>query len=111
MRPVGVQIGVRTLTPAAAAYGARAACPQQASVTLIGTNKTLTVDLAGLPFEGRSSRTESVLVRERVDDYLMRLLRRKYRRRRAFLKARACWRRTTRQYPRLFALWAWCVGF
>jgi hypothetical protein len=80
-------------------------------VTLIGTYKTLTVDLAGLPLGGRSSRTESVLVRERVNDYLMRLLHRKYRRLRAFLKARACWARTTRQNPRLFAQWAWCVDF
>ena len=48
---------------------------------------------------------------ERVNDYLMRWLRKKYRRLRAFLKAKACWRRTTRQYPRLFAQWAWCVSF
>jgi RNA-directed DNA polymerase len=48
---------------------------------------------------------------ERVNGYLMRWLRRKYRRLRAFLKAKACWRRTTRQYPRLFAQWAWCVSF
>jgi len=48
---------------------------------------------------------------ERVNGYVMRWLRRKYRRLRAFLKAKACWRRTTRQYPRLFAQWAWCVSF
>src|SRR5665811_478954 len=48
---------------------------------------------------------------ERVNGYLMRWLRKKYRRLRAFLKAKACWRRITRQCPRLFAQWAWCVGF
>jgi hypothetical protein len=48
---------------------------------------------------------------ERVNGYLMRWLRKKYRRLRAFLTAKACWRRITRQYPRLFAQWAWSVSF
>ena len=64
-----------------------------------------------MQYYGAFYRTALHPLLERVNDYLMRWLRRKYRRLRAFLKARACWRRITRQYPRLFAQWAWCVGF
>src|SRR5260370_184675 len=41
----------------------------------------------------------------RINGYLMRWLRKKYRRLRTFKKAHAAWRRTTRQYPRVFAQW------
>jgi RNA-directed DNA polymerase len=37
----------------------------------------------------------------------MRWLRKKYKRLAPKKKARACWQRITRQYPRLFAHWAW----
>lgn len=47
----------------------------------------------------------------RVNAYLMRRIRNKYRRLRTFKKARACWKRATRQYPRLLAHWAWTPGF
>jgi RNA-directed DNA polymerase len=43
----------------------------------------------------------------RINAYLMRWIRRKYRRLRPFKKAKACWQRITSQYPRLFAHWAW----
>jgi RNA-directed DNA polymerase len=43
----------------------------------------------------------------RINAYLMRWIRKKYKRLRPFNKALACWRRITRQYPRLFAHWAW----
>ena len=39
----------------------------------------------------------------RINAYLMRWIRRKYQRLRPFKKAEACWRRITRQQPRLFA--------
>jgi RNA-directed DNA polymerase len=48
---------------------------------------------------------------QRINAYLMRWIRKKYRRLRKFKKAHACWRRVTRQYPRLFAHWAWTPGF
>ena len=47
----------------------------------------------------------------RINAYLMRWIRKKYRRLRKFKKAHACWKRVTRQYPRLFAHWAWTPGF
>jgi group II intron reverse transcriptase/maturase len=43
----------------------------------------------------------------RINAYLMRWIRKKYKRLRPFNKALACWRRITRQYARLFAQWAW----
>src|SRR5260370_25970798 len=47
----------------------------------------------------------------RINGYLMRWLRKKYRRLRTFKKAHAAWRRTTRQYPRFFAQWRLVHGF
>ncbi|MFB7501752.1 group II intron reverse transcriptase/maturase [Streptomyces sp. NPDC056161] len=42
----------------------------------------------------------------RINTYLMRWIRKKYRRFSSFKKAHACWQRITRQHPRLFAHWA-----
>src|SRR5674476_1404903 len=64
-----------------------------------------------MQYYGAFYRTALHPLLERVNDYLMRWLRRKYRRLRALLKAKACWRRITRQYPRLFTQWAWSVSF
>ncbi|MFJ8142709.1 group II intron reverse transcriptase/maturase [Streptomyces sp. NPDC096013] len=44
---------------------------------------------------------------QRINVYLMRWIRRKYRRFRTYTRAHACWQRVTRQQPRLFAHWAW----
>lgn len=44
---------------------------------------------------------------ERINAYLVRWIRKKYKRLRPFRKANGAWQRTTRQYPRLFAHWAW----
>ncbi len=48
---------------------------------------------------------------QRINAYLMRWIRKKYKRLRAFKKAHPCWQRITRQYPRLFAHWAWTPTF
>jgi RNA-directed DNA polymerase len=47
---------------------------------------------------------------QRINAYLMRWIRNKYKRLRPFKKALACWKRITRQYPRLFAHWEWVSG-
>jgi len=47
----------------------------------------------------------------RINAYLMRWIRKKYRRLRAFKRAHACWKRITRQHPRLFAQWVWTLQF
>ena len=46
----------------------------------------------------------------RINAYLMRWIRNKYKRLRPIKKATACWQRITRQHPRLFAHWAWVHG-
>jgi RNA-directed DNA polymerase len=46
-------------------------------------------------------------VLQRVNAYLMRWIRDKYKRLRSMKKAMAAWQRVTSQYPRLFAHWAW----
>ena len=43
----------------------------------------------------------------RINAYLMRWIRKKYKRLRPFKKAHACWKRITHQHPRLFAHWVW----
>ena len=43
----------------------------------------------------------------RINAYLVRWIRKKYKRLRAETKAMACWQRVTARYPRLFAHWAW----
>jgi group II intron reverse transcriptase/maturase len=47
----------------------------------------------------------------RINAYLLRWLRRKYRRVRPFKKARAAWRRVIAQQRTLFAHWAWVTEF
>ena len=44
---------------------------------------------------------------QRINTYLMRWIRKKYKRLKAYRKAQAAWQRMTKQYPRLFAHWAW----
>ena len=46
----------------------------------------------------------------RINAYLVRWLRRKYRRLRPFKKATAAWQRITSQSPKLFAHWAWTAA-
>jgi group II intron reverse transcriptase/maturase len=47
---------------------------------------------------------------QRINAYLMRWIRNKYKRLRPFKKAHRCWKRIIRQYPRLFAHWAWVTA-
>lgn len=48
---------------------------------------------------------------QRINAYLVRWLRKKYKRLRGFKKARACWQRITKQDPLLFAHWRWVHSF
>jgi RNA-directed DNA polymerase len=62
-----------------------------------------------MQYYGAFYRTALRHLLQRINAYLMRWLRRKYRRLRPFKKALACWQRITSQYPRGFAHWAWVV--
>jgi RNA-directed DNA polymerase len=46
---------------------------------------------------------------QRINTYLMRWIRKKYKRLRRYRKAKAAWQRITKQYPLLFAHWAWII--
>jgi RNA-directed DNA polymerase len=56
-------------------------------------------------YYGAFYRTALYPLLQRINAYLVRWLRKKYKRLRGFKKARTCWRRTTKQYPSLFAQW------
>jgi len=43
----------------------------------------------------------------RINSYLVRWIRKKYKRLHAVTKARAAWERVTTQHPSYFAHWAW----
>lgn len=62
-------------------------------------------------YYGRYYRSELYPLLRRINAYLVRWLRKKYKRLRTFAKAHAAWRRTTRQYPRFFAQWRWVHAF
>jgi hypothetical protein len=47
---------------------------------------------------------------KRINSYVVRYLRRKFKRLRPFRTALACWSRVTRQQPTLFAHWAWSTA-
>ena len=60
-----------------------------------------------MQYYGAFYRSALLPLLRRINAYLMRWLRKKYKRLRPPDKARACWERVTAQYPRLFAHWAW----
>lgn len=64
-----------------------------------------------MQYFGAFYRTALLPLLKRINAYLMRWIRKKFKRLRTFKKAHACWRRITRQYPRLFAHWAWVPTF
>ncbi|WP_319464247.1 group II intron reverse transcriptase/maturase [Micromonospora sp. RTP1Z1] len=64
-----------------------------------------------LQYYGAYYRSALLPLLERINAYLVRWIRKKYKRLRPFRKAQQCWQRITRQYPRLFAHWAWTPRF
>jgi group II intron reverse transcriptase/maturase len=62
-------------------------------------------------YYGRFYRSELYPLLRRINVYLVRWMRKKYKRLRTFKKALAAWERTTRQYPRFFTHWRWVPEF
>lgn len=60
-----------------------------------------------MQYYGAFYRTELYPLLQRINAYLMRWIRQKYKRLRARKKAQASWKRITKQYPRMFAQWRW----
>jgi RNA-directed DNA polymerase len=61
-------------------------------------------------YYGAFYRSELYPLLSRINAYLTRWIRKKYKRLRPIRKAAGCWQRITSQYPRLFAHWAWAHG-
>lgn len=62
-------------------------------------------------YYGRFYRSELYPLLRRINVYLVRWMRKKYKRLRTFKTAHAAWKRTTRQYPRFFTHWRWVPEF
>jgi len=63
-----------------------------------------------MQYYGAFYRSALYPVLQRINAYLMRWLRDKYKRLRPMKKAKAAWQRVTSQYPLLFAHWAWAAA-
>lgn len=64
-----------------------------------------------MQYYGAFYRSSLFSLLQRINSYLVRWIRKKYRRFRTYKKLRACWQRITRQHPRLFAHWATTSAF
>ena len=60
---------------------------------------------------GAFYRTELHDLLRRINAYLVRWIRRKYKRLAGFKKAKACWKGITTRYPRMLAHWQWTRAF
>jgi RNA-directed DNA polymerase len=64
-----------------------------------------------MQYYGVFYKTEMYPLLRRINSYLVRWMRKKYRRLRPFKKAHEAWKRATSQYPRCFAHWRWVHAF
>ena len=64
-----------------------------------------------MQYYGAFYRSELYPLLRRINAYLVRWLRKKFKRLRTFKKAHACWQRITCQQPNAFAHWAWVPAF
>jgi RNA-directed DNA polymerase len=64
-----------------------------------------------MQYYGAFNRSALYRLLQRINTYLVRWLRKKFKRLRSFKKAKAAWQRVISQYPRAFAHWAWICTF
>jgi group II intron reverse transcriptase/maturase len=64
-----------------------------------------------MQYYGTFYRTGLYPLLRRINSFLVRWMRKKYRRLRSFKKAHEAWKRVTSQYPRCFAHWRWVHAF
>ena len=64
-----------------------------------------------MTYYGRFYRTALNGLLQRINSYLVRWAKRKYKRLRSFKKVRRWWEGLTARQPRLFAHWAWMTDF
>ena len=79
--------------------------------TLVDISRQINPVVRGwMQYYGAFYRSELYPLLSRINAYVMRWLRNKYKRLRTTKKAKACWQRITCQHPRLFAHWVWVHG-
>jgi len=61
-------------------------------------------------YYGAFNRSAMYPLLQRINAYLIRWIRNKYKRLRAKTKAFRCWRGIVQRYPRMFAHWAWTAS-
>jgi RNA-directed DNA polymerase len=64
-----------------------------------------------MQYYGAFCRSELFSLLRRINAYLVRWIRKKFKRLRPIKKAMAAWQRITSQYPKGFAHWAWLTSF
>ncbi|MGH3282653.1 MAG: hypothetical protein ACRDNW_26470 [Trebonia sp.] len=64
-----------------------------------------------MTYYGKFYRTTLNRLLQRINTYLVRWAKRKYKRLRTFKKVRKWWSGLTERQPRLFAHWAWMTDF
>jgi hypothetical protein len=64
-----------------------------------------------MQYYGRFNHSALYRLLQRINTYLMRFLRNKFKRVRTFKKAKEGWQRIIDQHPRTFAHWAWVTTF
>jgi RNA-directed DNA polymerase len=64
-----------------------------------------------MQYYGAFYRSELYPFLQRINTYLVRWLRKKFKRLKPFKKAKAAWQRVTSQYPKAFAHWTWVTAF
>jgi len=80
--------------------------------TLAGLARWMNPVVRGwMQYYGRFNRSALYPLLQRINAYLVRFLRNKFRRVRSFKKAKAGWQRIIGQYPKAFAHWAWVNAF
>jgi len=85
---------------------------RRTSLTLADLARRINPVVRGwMQYYGRYNRSVLYPVLRRINAYLVRFLRRKFKRVRSFKKAKAGWERIIAQYPKAFAHWAWITSF
>ena len=84
---------------------------RRVNATFAELAKAINPIVAGwMQYYGRFYRSALYPLLVRINTYLVRWIRKKYKRLRRSQKASQCLRRITQQYPRMFAHWRWVAG-
>jgi hypothetical protein len=84
---------------------------RRVNATFAELAKAINPIVAGwMQYYGRFYRSALYPLLVRINTYLVRWIRKKYKRLRRSRKASQCLRRITQQYPRMFAHWRWVAG-